>query len=251
MGNVVGQYELRSVEVVAQFVTEGRQVGAVLDEAAAVVHDGNAERHAQQNTVQRPVGHHQNAALSFRLGLGFRDDRSRAAGVGRPMDDGAAWAAELGRDQVHKEARRPGRDVVAAFAARRASARGICFPERPQRRILALDLGVAQTLPASVIQLAQPLIELALGLYFTATVFYALANQIYGTLPFLVLFQVGFLYTGLLSVIQQFGGGSSEPVLNMTSPAGVMPWRVRTRVSTRQVYLFASARARQALGSCA
>ena len=43
----------------------------------------------------------------------------------------------------------------------------------------------------------QPLIELALGLYFTATVFYALANGIYGTLPFLVLFQIGFLYTGL------------------------------------------------------
>src|SRR5215216_4302990 len=50
----------------------------------------------------------------------------------------------------------------------------------------------------------QPLIELALGLYFTATVFYALANGIYGTLPFLVLFQIGFLYTGLLSVIQQY-----------------------------------------------
>ena len=46
----------------------------------------------------------------------------------------------------------------------------------------------------------------ALGLYFTATVFYALANGIYGTLPFLVLFQVGFLYTGLLSIVQQFGG---------------------------------------------
>ena len=29
----------------------------------------------------------------------------------------------------------------------------------------------------------QPMIELALGLYFTATVFYALANGIYGTLP--------------------------------------------------------------------
>ena len=40
----------------------------------------------------------------------------------------------------------------------------------------------------------QPLIELALGFYFTATVFYALANGIYGTLPFLVLFQIGFLY---------------------------------------------------------
>ena len=55
--------------------------------------------------------------------------------------------------------------------------------------------------------LVQPLIELALGLYFTATVFYALANGIYGTLPFLVLFQLGFLYTALLSIFQQFSGG--------------------------------------------
>jgi cellulose synthase/poly-beta-1,6-N-acetylglucosamine synthase-like glycosyltransferase len=54
--------------------------------------------------------------------------------------------------------------------------------------------------------LAQPLIEFGLGLYFTVTVFYALSNQIYGTLPFLMLFQVGFLYTGLLSIVQQFGG---------------------------------------------
>ena len=54
----------------------------------------------------------------------------------------------------------------------------------------------------------QPLIELALGLYFTATVFYALANQIYGTVPFLILFQVGFLYTGLLSIVQQYAGDS-------------------------------------------
>ena len=54
----------------------------------------------------------------------------------------------------------------------------------------------------------QPLIELALGLYFTATVFYALANGIYGTVPFLVLFQIGFLYTGLLSVVQQYAGES-------------------------------------------
>lgn len=52
----------------------------------------------------------------------------------------------------------------------------------------------------------QPIIELALGLYFTATVFYALANGIYGTVPFLVLFQLGFLYTGLLSVVQQYAG---------------------------------------------
>lgn len=52
----------------------------------------------------------------------------------------------------------------------------------------------------------QPLAEVALGLYFTATVFYALALGIYGTLPFLILFQVGFLYTGLVSLMQQFGG---------------------------------------------
>jgi cellulose synthase/poly-beta-1,6-N-acetylglucosamine synthase-like glycosyltransferase len=50
----------------------------------------------------------------------------------------------------------------------------------------------------------QPIVEVALGLYFTATVFYALSNQIYGTLPFLMLFQIGFLYTGLLSILQQF-----------------------------------------------
>jgi cellulose synthase/poly-beta-1,6-N-acetylglucosamine synthase-like glycosyltransferase len=52
----------------------------------------------------------------------------------------------------------------------------------------------------------QPFVELAFGLYFTATVFYALANGIYGTLPFLVLFQFGFLYMGLTSILQQFRG---------------------------------------------
>jgi hypothetical protein len=56
--------------------------------------------------------------------------------------------------------------------------------------------------------LVQPLIELSLGLYFTFTVFYALSNRIYGTLPFLVLFQIGFLYTGLLSIVQQFADDS-------------------------------------------
>ena len=64
----------------------------------------------------------------------------------------------------------------------------------------------------------QPLVELMLGLYFTWTVFYALANQIYGTVPFLVLFQVGFLYTGLLSIVQQYAG-DSEVV------AGLQPGR--------------------------
>jgi cellulose synthase/poly-beta-1,6-N-acetylglucosamine synthase-like glycosyltransferase len=52
----------------------------------------------------------------------------------------------------------------------------------------------------------QPLIEVALGVYFTGTVLYAFANGIYGTLPFLMLFQVGFLYMGLLSILQQYTG---------------------------------------------
>jgi hypothetical protein len=63
----------------------------------------------------------------------------------------------------------------------------------------------------------QPLVELALGLYFTWTVFYALANQIYGTLPFLFLFQIGFLYTGLVSIVQQYAG-SSEVVAAELEP---------------------------------
>ena len=52
----------------------------------------------------------------------------------------------------------------------------------------------------------QPFIELALGIYFSYTVVYALTHDIYGTLPFLVLFQFGFLYTGLTSILQQSGG---------------------------------------------
>jgi hypothetical protein len=51
----------------------------------------------------------------------------------------------------------------------------------------------------------QPFIEVALGLYFTFRVIYALAQGIYATLPFLRLFQCGFLYTGLMSLFQQAG----------------------------------------------
>jgi cellulose synthase/poly-beta-1,6-N-acetylglucosamine synthase-like glycosyltransferase len=81
------------------------------------------------------------------------------------------------------------------------------FARTPKYRIeAAADEWVGKKYRQSVA--VQPLIELALGLYFTATVFYALANGIYGTLPFLVLFQVGFLYTGLLSIVQQYAGDS-------------------------------------------
>jgi cellulose synthase/poly-beta-1,6-N-acetylglucosamine synthase-like glycosyltransferase len=79
------------------------------------------------------------------------------------------------------------------------------FARTPKYRIEAqADEWIGKRYRQSVV--AQPIIELALGLYFTATVFYALANGIYGTVPFLMLFQIGFLYTGLLSVVQQYAG---------------------------------------------
>jgi len=83
------------------------------------------------------------------------------------------------------------------------------FARTPKYRIEAdVDEWVGKKYRQSVA--IQPLVELLLGLYFTWTVFYALANQIYGTLPFLVLFQVGFLYTGLLSIVQQY---AADPVV--------------------------------------
>jgi cellulose synthase/poly-beta-1,6-N-acetylglucosamine synthase-like glycosyltransferase len=92
------------------------------------------------------------------------------------------------------------------------------FARTPKYRIEAnADEWVGKKYRQSVA--VQPLIELGLGLYFTATVFYALANGIYGTLPFLVLFQVGFLYTGLLSVVQQYAGDDSV-VLNTQVASG-------------------------------
>jgi cellulose synthase/poly-beta-1,6-N-acetylglucosamine synthase-like glycosyltransferase len=50
-----------------------------------------------------------------------------------------------------------------------------------------------------------PFAELLLGLYFTAMACYALANGIWGTLPFILLFQFGFLYAAALSLFQNVG----------------------------------------------
>jgi cellulose synthase/poly-beta-1,6-N-acetylglucosamine synthase-like glycosyltransferase len=90
------------------------------------------------------------------------------------------------------------------------------FARTPKYRIEAnADEWVGKKYRQSVA--VQPIIELVLGAYFTATVFYALANGIYGTLPFLVLFQVGFLYTGLVSVVQQYA--ADDPVVLNTQVA--------------------------------
>ena len=84
------------------------------------------------------------------------------------------------------------------------------FARTPKYGVVQRDTDEWQSKKYRQTVAVQPLIELALGLYFTWTVFYALANGIYATVPFLMLFQIGFLYTGVLSVVQQFAG---EPVV--------------------------------------
>jgi archaellum biogenesis protein FlaJ (TadC family) len=46
-----------------------------------------------------------------------------------------------------------------------------------------------------------PLFELSLGLYFALLVSYAFINQNYPTIPFLMLFVIGFTYMGLMSIV--------------------------------------------------
>jgi cellulose synthase/poly-beta-1,6-N-acetylglucosamine synthase-like glycosyltransferase len=60
-----------------------------------------------------------------------------------------------------------------------------------------------------------PWIELAVGTYFALTVWYAMTNENYITVPFLLLFVLGYWYTGLMSLLQgrfeRFGFGRPAP----------------------------------------
>ncbi|HUJ26863.1 MAG TPA: cellulose synthase family protein [Myxococcales bacterium] len=53
---------------------------------------------------------------------------------------------------------------------------------------------------------AQPLLELALGAYLTSAIWFALDKGVYFSLPFLLLFQWGFFYVGLVSLLQGRAG---------------------------------------------
>lgn len=58
-----------------------------------------------------------------------------------------------------------------------------------------------------------PWIELAIGCYFAFTVWYAVSSENYFTVPFLLLFVLGYWYTGLLSLLQgrfERGSGGAE-----------------------------------------
>ena len=66
-----------------------------------------------------------------------------------------------------------------------------------------------------------PWLELLIGTYFAATVYYAVDNENYLTVPFLVLFVVGYWYTGLLSLLQGRFSGLSLSVETHTKPFSV------------------------------
>ena len=63
-----------------------------------------------------------------------------------------------------------------------------------------------------------PWVELMIGTYFAATVYYAIDNENYITVPFLVLFVVGYWYTGLMSLLQGRFGGVSLSSEDHTKP---------------------------------
>ena len=65
-----------------------------------------------------------------------------------------------------------------------------------------------------------PWIEIALGLYFAATVVYAIQNENYATIPFLLLFVGGYLYTGIMSIGQ---GYFHRMRFGVSSPAEARP----------------------------
>jgi len=64
-----------------------------------------------------------------------------------------------------------------------------------------------------------PWIELLIGAYFSLTVYYAVQNENYLTVPFLLLFVVGYWYTGLMSLLQgRFTGLTLTPAESQSKP---------------------------------
>jgi cellulose synthase/poly-beta-1,6-N-acetylglucosamine synthase-like glycosyltransferase len=71
-----------------------------------------------------------------------------------------------------------------------------------------------------------PFAEVGLGLYFAAAVVYAVQNENYATIPFLLLFVWGYLYTGLMSLGQTYFerlrfGVNAAPPDTRTATTGV------------------------------
>ena len=71
-----------------------------------------------------------------------------------------------------------------------------------------------------------PWVELLIGTYFAMTVYYAVDNENYITVPFLILFVVGYWYTGLMSLLQGRFAGLSLAGERETKPFPVGVWVV-------------------------
>jgi cellulose synthase/poly-beta-1,6-N-acetylglucosamine synthase-like glycosyltransferase len=63
-----------------------------------------------------------------------------------------------------------------------------------------------------------PWLELLIGTYFALTVYYAVDNENYITVPFLLLFVLGYWYTGLMSLLQGRFSGLSLGANSQTKP---------------------------------
>lgn len=63
-----------------------------------------------------------------------------------------------------------------------------------------------------------PWVELLIGAYFAVTVYYAIDNENYITVPFLLLFVVGYWYTGFMSLLQGRFSGLSLSAETHTKP---------------------------------
>ena len=69
-----------------------------------------------------------------------------------------------------------------------------------------------------------PYAEVGLGLYFTVALAYAVSHAILGSIPFLALFQVGFLYTGLVSLRESRPArGRPSAGFGLGAPASSLP----------------------------
>jgi cellulose synthase/poly-beta-1,6-N-acetylglucosamine synthase-like glycosyltransferase len=72
-----------------------------------------------------------------------------------------------------------------------------------------------------------PWIELLIGCYFAGAIYYTFVNQNYFTAPFLILFVIGYWYTGLMSLLQgrferwRTGGANPEESSPKPFPVGV------------------------------
>jgi cellulose synthase/poly-beta-1,6-N-acetylglucosamine synthase-like glycosyltransferase len=70
-----------------------------------------------------------------------------------------------------------------------------------------------------------PWIELLIGCYFALTIVYAVQNENFFTVPFLVIFVLGFWYTGLMSLLQgrfeRFRSGTVESRAPRAYPVGI------------------------------